>query len=95
MTSSQWLDLAVLAVALVAAMSGWRSGALGSLLSFIGVAMTAGAITQSLRSAPTSVVTPGCVTGASVVPLVTVDESERDQACGVPAPGRRPDGLHR
>ena len=37
MTSSQWLDLAVLAVAFVAAISGWRSGALGSLLSFVGV----------------------------------------------------------
>jgi S1-C subfamily serine protease len=41
MTSSQWLDLAVLAVALVAAVSGWRSGALGSLLSFIGVVLGA------------------------------------------------------
>jgi S1-C subfamily serine protease len=39
MTSSQWLDLAVLAVALIAAISGWRSGALGSLLSFIGVVL--------------------------------------------------------
>ncbi|HEX2286109.1 MAG TPA: acid resistance serine protease MarP, partial [Mycobacterium sp.] len=39
MTSSQWLDLAVLAVAFVAAISGWRSGALGSLLSFIGVVL--------------------------------------------------------
>jgi len=39
MTSSQWLDLAVLAVAIVAAISGWRSGALGSLLSFIGVVL--------------------------------------------------------
>jgi S1-C subfamily serine protease len=41
MTSSQWLDLAVLAVAFVAAVSGWRSGALGSLLSFIGVILGA------------------------------------------------------
>lgn len=41
MTSSQWLDLAVLAVAFVAAISGWRSGALGSLLSFIGVVLGA------------------------------------------------------
>ncbi len=41
MTSSQWLDLAVLAIALVAAISGWRSGALGSLLSFIGVVLGA------------------------------------------------------
>lgn len=41
MTSSQWLDLAVLAIALVAAVSGWRSGALGSLLSFVGVVLGA------------------------------------------------------
>lgn len=41
MTPSQWLDLAVLAVAFVAAVSGWRSGALGSLLSFIGVVLGA------------------------------------------------------
>ena len=41
MTSSQWLDIAVLAVAFIAAMSGWRSGALGSLLSFVGVLLGA------------------------------------------------------
>ncbi len=41
MTSSQWLDLAVLGVAFVAAISGWRSGALGSLLSFVGVVLGA------------------------------------------------------
>ncbi len=41
MTSSQWLDLAILAVAFVAAVSGWRSGALGSLLSFVGVVLGA------------------------------------------------------
>lgn len=41
MTSSQWLDVAVLAIAFVAALSGWRSGALGSLLSFVGVALGA------------------------------------------------------
>jgi S1-C subfamily serine protease len=41
MTSSQWLDLAVLAVAFIAAVSGWRSGALGSLLSFVGVVLGA------------------------------------------------------
>jgi S1-C subfamily serine protease len=41
MTPSQWLDLAVLAIALVAAVSGWRSGALGSLLSFVGVILGA------------------------------------------------------
>src|SRR6476646_8960902 len=39
MTSSQWLDLAVLAIAFVAAISGWRSGALGSLLSLVGVVL--------------------------------------------------------
>jgi S1-C subfamily serine protease len=41
MTSSQWLDIAVLAVAFIAAISGWRSGALGSLLSFVGVLLGA------------------------------------------------------
>ncbi|MBV8861636.1 MAG: acid resistance serine protease MarP [Mycobacterium sp.] len=41
MTSSQWLDIVVLAVAFIAAVSGWRSGALGSLLSFIGVLLGA------------------------------------------------------
>ncbi|BBY64422.1 acid resistance serine protease MarP [Mycolicibacterium helvum] len=41
MTSSQWLDIAVLAVAFVAAVSGWRSGALGSLMSFVGVVLGA------------------------------------------------------
>jgi S1-C subfamily serine protease len=41
MTSSQWLDIGVLAVAFLAAISGWRSGALGSLLSFIGVLLGA------------------------------------------------------
>ncbi len=41
MTSSQWLDIAVLAVAFIAAVSGWRSGALGSLMSFIGVVLGA------------------------------------------------------
>lgn len=41
MTPSQWLDLAVLAVAFIAAISGWRSGALGSLMSFIGVVLGA------------------------------------------------------
>ncbi|ODR06319.1 serine protease [Mycolicibacillus koreensis] len=37
MSSSQWLDIAIVAIAFIAAISGWRSGALGSLLSFIGV----------------------------------------------------------
>jgi S1-C subfamily serine protease len=41
MTSSQWLDIAVLGVAFIAAVSGWRSGALGSLLSFVGVLLGA------------------------------------------------------
>ncbi|MCV6973223.1 acid resistance serine protease MarP [Mycobacterium bourgelatii] len=41
MTPSQWLDIAVLAVAFIAAISGWRSGALGSLLSFAGVLLGA------------------------------------------------------
>jgi S1-C subfamily serine protease len=41
MTSSQWLDIAVVAVAFVAALSGWRSGALGSLMSFVGVVLGA------------------------------------------------------
>ncbi|MCV6986705.1 acid resistance serine protease MarP [Mycobacterium shinjukuense] len=41
MTPSQWLDVAVLAVAFIAAVSGWRSGALGSLLSFAGVLLGA------------------------------------------------------
>jgi S1-C subfamily serine protease len=35
------LDVAVLAVAFIAAISGWRSGALGSLLSFVGVLLGA------------------------------------------------------
>lgn len=41
MMPSQWLDVAVLAVAFIAAISGWRSGAVGSLLSFIGVLLGA------------------------------------------------------
>lgn len=41
MTPSQWLDIAVVAVAFIAAISGWRSGALGSLLSFAGVLLGA------------------------------------------------------
>jgi len=40
-TGSQWLDLAVIAVAVIAAVSGWRSGALGSLMSFVGVILGA------------------------------------------------------
>jgi S1-C subfamily serine protease len=41
MSCSQWLDIGVLAVAFIAAISGWRSGALGSLLSFVGVLLGA------------------------------------------------------
>jgi S1-C subfamily serine protease len=41
MTASQWFDLAVIAVAFIAALSGWRSGALGSLMSFLGVVLGA------------------------------------------------------
>jgi uncharacterized membrane protein required for colicin V production len=41
MTPSQWLDIAVLAVAFIAAISGWRSGAVGSLFSFVGVLLGA------------------------------------------------------
>ncbi len=41
MTSSQWLDMAILAIALIAAISGWRSGAPGSLLALIGVVLGA------------------------------------------------------
>src|SRR6516225_4920589 len=41
MNPSQWLDIAVLAVAFIAAISGWRSGALGSVLSFVGVLLGA------------------------------------------------------
>src|ERR1700752_4515398 len=40
-TSSHLLNLAILAVAFIAAISGWRSGALGSLMSFIGVVLGA------------------------------------------------------
>ncbi|ULE35036.1 acid resistance serine protease MarP [Mycobacterium sp. IDR2000157661] len=41
MTSSQWVDLVVLGIAFVAGISGWRSGALGSMLSFLGVVLGA------------------------------------------------------
>ena len=41
MTGSHWLDIAIIGVALIAAISGWRSGALGSLMSFIGVVLGA------------------------------------------------------
>lgn len=41
MSASQILDIAVLGVAFIAAISGWRSGALGSLLSLVGVVLGA------------------------------------------------------
>ena len=37
MTGSVWLDIAVVAVAVLAAMSGWRYGAVASALAFLGV----------------------------------------------------------
>lgn len=56
MTPSQWLDVAVLAVAFIAAISGWRSGALGSLLSFVGVLL--GAIAGVLLAPTSSATSP-------------------------------------
>ena len=41
MSPAQWLDIAIVAIAFVAAVSGWRSGALGSLMSFVGVVLGA------------------------------------------------------
>src|ERR1700680_1720926 len=41
MTASQWFDLAVIAVAFIAAVSGWRSGGVGSLMAFVGVVLGA------------------------------------------------------
>ncbi|MBJ8346057.1 MarP family serine protease [Antrihabitans sp. YC2-6] len=41
MTSSTWLDIAVLLVALLAATSGWRQGAVASALAFLGVVLGA------------------------------------------------------
>ncbi|MFN8228228.1 MAG: acid resistance serine protease MarP [Mycobacterium sp.] len=43
MTSSQVLDIVIVVVAFLAAVSGWRSGAVGSLMSFIGVTLGAAA----------------------------------------------------
>ncbi len=43
MTPSQWLDIGIAVVAFLAGVSGWRSGALGSLMSFIGVVLGAAA----------------------------------------------------
>lgn len=41
MTGSRWIDLAIVLVALVAASSGWRQGAVASVLAFIGVVLGA------------------------------------------------------
>lgn len=41
MSSSAWLDIAVIILALAAASSGWRQGAVGSALAFLGVVLGA------------------------------------------------------
>ncbi|WP_024800979.1 MarP family serine protease [Nocardia sp. BMG51109] len=41
MTSSAWLDIAVVIIALLAASSGWRQGAVASALAFLGVVLGA------------------------------------------------------
>ncbi|MFI5715141.1 MarP family serine protease [Nocardia sp. NPDC051750] len=41
MSSSAWLDIAVVILALLAASSGWRQGAVGSALAFLGVVLGA------------------------------------------------------
>ncbi|MET8877180.1 CvpA family protein, partial [Nocardia sp. NPDC004604] len=41
MTSSAWLDIAVVLLALLAASSGWRQGAVASALAFLGVVLGA------------------------------------------------------
>ncbi|MFI1465028.1 MarP family serine protease [Nocardia carnea] len=41
MSSSAWLDIAVIILALAAATSGWRQGAVGSALAFLGVVLGA------------------------------------------------------
>ncbi|GGK60729.1 MarP family serine protease [Nocardia camponoti] len=41
MTASVWLDIAVVLIALVAASTGWRQGAVASALAFFGVALGA------------------------------------------------------
>ncbi|WP_028478134.1 MarP family serine protease [Nocardia sp. CNY236] len=41
MTSSAWLDIAVILLALLAASSGWRQGAVASALAFLGVVLGA------------------------------------------------------
>ena len=67
MTPSQWLDVAILAVAFIAAISGWRSGALGSMLSFVGVLLgaIAGVLLVVSLAASASAMTVNCsVVGA-------------------------------
>ena len=69
MTSSQWLDLVVLAVAFFAGLSGWRAGALGSLMSFIGVVL--GASAERAYLAATGMVLPlGVGTPAAVAVML-------------------------
>lgn len=41
MTGSAWIDIAILAVAVLAASSGWRQGAVASALAFLGVVLGA------------------------------------------------------
>ncbi|MGW5076438.1 acid resistance serine protease MarP [Rhodococcus sp. NPDC004095] len=41
MTGSTWIDIAVLAIAVLAATSGWRHGAVASALAFLGVVLGA------------------------------------------------------
>ena len=41
MTGSHWIDLAIVLIAFVAATSGWRQGAVASVLAFIGVVLGA------------------------------------------------------
>lgn len=89
MTPSQWLDIAVLAVAFIAAISGWRAGALGSMLSFGGVLLgaTAGVLLAphivSQISAPRANCLPRCSDPGT-------GRSRRGRWCG--AGPRRPQG---
>ena len=41
MTGSRWVDIAIVLVALIAATSGWRQGAVASALAFVGVILGA------------------------------------------------------
>ena len=62
MTASQWFDLAVIAVAFIAAASGWRSGAVGSMMSFVGVVLgaVAGVLLAPTSSATSAGPAPSC-----------------------------------